>query len=264
MYILLLFVFIFALKMGFPFKWVLGIVIATAALMLEYPWLGVVLAAIIAFKYLSSKTRPAIIISAAVIILGMIQYEKIEEKREAKQAAAIDSVKMGAARTLVKSVNAIDEDNNVVSEEKITGDETQTPVEELNDQSEVDISSNENPMQNHELQGAVVNYGYALVEAINYGDFSIVEPYLLPEGNLYLSQVNLVDNLFSKNITESIYEIDVKSATKISENTYEVETFEDTGITTDGVEENKQFRWVYTVEYVNGQYLLSDIKKPVQ
>lgn len=263
MYILLLFVFLFAWKMGFPFKWILGIVIVVGALMLEYPWIGVLLAAIIALKYLSPKSRPIIIISAVVIIFGMIQYEKFEERREAKKAAVMDSVKKNASKAIEKTINAVDEDNNEAFEEQVTEDSAQIPSEELDIQDEVDEPYDEYPMQNQELRDAVVDYGYALVDAINYGDFTIVEPYLLPESNLYNAQVKLVDNLFGKNITESLYEIDVTSVTKISENTYEVETFEDIGIVTNGLEENKQFSWVYTVEYVNDQYLLSEIKAPV-
>lgn len=259
MYILLLFVFVVALKMGFPLKWGLGIAIVTGALMLEYLWIGVLLAALIAFKYLPAKTRPAIILIAVVIVFGIVQTEKSEEKRDAKQAAANDSAQKE------KTAESIDQPNKEdLTEEQITEDTTQTPVEEVSNQGEVDTTYNENPMQNQELHDAVVNYGYSLVQAINDGDFSIVEPYLLPDSNLYFSQVALVEKLFSQNVTESLYEFDVTSAVEISENTYEIETFEDTIVIKNGNEESKQFRWVYTVEYVNGQYFLSDIKSPVQ
>jgi hypothetical protein len=138
--------------------------------------------------------------------------------------------------------------------------------ERLQDETDVIVDGNTSNAQENtrEIEQAVVDYGYALVDAINNNDFSIVEPYLLPDSNLYSSQVNLVDRLFRQNITESIYEINVISVNKIGENRYEVETFEDIGITSEGEETNKKYQWVYTVENVNGQYLLSDIRKAAQ
>ncbi|MGE7667423.1 TcaA NTF2-like domain-containing protein [Ureibacillus composti] len=133
---------------------------------------------------------------------------------------------------------------------------------------ETNVIADENALEvkeiTEEIKQSVVDYGYALVDAINNGDFTTVEYYLLPDSNLYSSQVELVEKLFSQNITESIYEFDINSVNKINDNKYEVKTFEAIGINRDGEEEINEYQLVYTVENKNGQYLLSDIKKAEQ
>jgi hypothetical protein len=117
------------------------------------------------------------------------------------------------------------------------------------------------PLDEQGVYNAVVGYGNSLIEAINNGDFSIVESYLLPHSNLYLSQVKLVDDLYNKGIIEHLYTFNIELVRRIDENKYEVQTFEEIGIEDGKKEDVEEFQWVYTVENVNGQYLLSDIKK---
>ncbi|MEH7524932.1 hypothetical protein V7149_16875 [Bacillus sp. JJ1503] len=147
------------------------------------------------------------------------------------------------------------EDEFIQNSEPIQGFEQ--PLQAENDVDNVSIS--EEDLQ--EIHNTVADYGYFLINAINNGDFSIVQPYLLPDSNLYWSQVDLVVNLYSKDIIEHLYTFDIVSVQKVSENIYEVESFEEIGIESGGTEEIKEYQWIYTVEQANGQFLLSDIRK---
>ena len=102
-----------------------------------------------------------------------------------------------------------------------------------------------------EIEQTVVNYGNTLREAINSGDFSLVQPYLSPNSNLYLIQLELVDDLFNNGTLETVYAFEMVSVNEISSIVYEVETFEEVEIDQSGVINLKQFKWIYTVGNLN-------------
>jgi hypothetical protein len=110
------------------------------------------------------------------------------------------------------------------------------------------------------VYNTVVNYGNGLIEAINNGDFLIVESYLLPGSELYISQRKLVDDLSSQGIVENFNTFNIESIRKVDGTVFEVETFEEVSIERAGTQEIKVFQWIYTVQNVNGNYLLSDIR----
>lgn len=110
------------------------------------------------------------------------------------------------------------------------------------------------------VYNVVVNYGNGLIEAINNGDFLMVESYLLPGSDLYISQRKLVNDLYSQGIVEHFNMFNIESISKVDENIFEVETYEDIRIEKAGTEENKEFQWIYTVQNVNGDFLLSNIR----
>lgn len=110
------------------------------------------------------------------------------------------------------------------------------------------------------VYNVVVNYGNGLIEAINNGDFEIVESYLLPGSEMYISQRKLVNDLYSQGIVEHFNTFNIEAIKKVDENIFEVETYEDILIEKAGTEENKEFQWIYTVQNVNGDFLLSNIR----
>lgn len=113
------------------------------------------------------------------------------------------------------------------------------------------------------IKELIANYEKSLVEAINTGDFSIVERYLAQGSNLYKSQQKLVSNLYSKQTKEKLVTFSIQAITSMGENTYKVSVVEKIGIKTakQNVYTNKEFRWTYTVIVRNGHYFLSDIEK---
>lgn len=91
------------------------------------------------------------------------------------------------------------------------------------------------------------NYVKSLSAAINAHDFSLVAPYIDPDSKLYQMQIDLVDDLHNRNITETFYQAKVNSIKEIASNQYEITTFEEIGITKNGQEKVKQFHYTYTV-----------------
>lgn len=104
------------------------------------------------------------------------------------------------------------------------------------------------------------NYEYKLIEAINQNDFSIVEPYLLPDSSLYKSQKKLVNDLNQKGIKEKMVSYDVGYLTSENENTYKIEAVESISIDyPDKGEVVKEFQWIYTIDK-SDLMKLSDLK----
>ncbi|MFC6232531.1 hypothetical protein ACFQI7_32625 [Paenibacillus allorhizosphaerae] len=99
------------------------------------------------------------------------------------------------------------------------------------------------------LELLIQNYEQTLIDAINNNDFSLVEPSLIPESNLYNSQKQLISNLNKKNIKEKLIEYsieDIKVGKKSNE--YQIYVEEKISITyPDRINsETKVFKWVYT------------------
>ncbi|MGD6816338.1 TcaA NTF2-like domain-containing protein [Metabacillus sp. 113a] len=158
---------------------------------------------------------------------------------------------------------------NIQLEEEAFQNELEEQEKELEEAYFTSEEAVETPQQNHsvidpleeeKVYNLVVNYGNEMIQAINNGDFYMVESYLLPDSNFYRSQRELVDDLYSQNIVENLYMFNIESVRKTDINRFEVETYEEIGIEKEGKEEIKEFQWVYTVNYVNGEYLLSDIR----
>ncbi|WP_216830606.1 DUF5050 domain-containing protein [Alkalihalobacterium elongatum] len=113
------------------------------------------------------------------------------------------------------------------------------------------------------VDGIVRNYIPLLIDAINYNDFSIVEPTLLPGSPLYNDQKKLVQNLNDKGISEYLIDYDILDIREGNNaNEYLVKTYELIEIyQSDGTSEVKEFFWVYTV-YDDGDKIgLSNIAK---
>ncbi|WP_433745123.1 TcaA NTF2-like domain-containing protein [Falsibacillus pallidus] len=111
------------------------------------------------------------------------------------------------------------------------------------------------------VYNTVLKYESAITDAINQGDFSIVEPYLLPDSTLYSSQIELVENLHNKGITETLNMFNIESINKVEEGIFAAEVYEEVQINySNGKTENKNFKWTYTIHNADGQYLLSDLQ----
>ncbi|MDQ0088589.1 hypothetical protein J2T12_001995 [Paenibacillus anaericanus] len=109
----------------------------------------------------------------------------------------------------------------------------------------------------------IKEYEINLIKAINEGEFSYVEPNLLPNSNLFVSQKKLVSNLFTREITEEFQNSDIYWTYYIDTNKFDVEVTELIKINhpgKDGVV--KEFHWIYSVEKVGeSSYVLSDIRE---
>ena len=103
------------------------------------------------------------------------------------------------------------------------------------------------------------NYLYNLTDAINWGSFSIVEPYLYPESSLYKDQQKLVTHLYDKGITESVVSFEVKNVTEIAEDEYEIQVTETIAIHSETTKE-ETFNWKYYAKPHDGKFKLYNLE----
>jgi len=113
-------------------------------------------------------------------------------------------------------------------------------------------------------ESLISDYLYGLEGAINYGDFEEVEPYLLPDSELYKLQKNLVKNLYEEETNEYLIDYEILETEVLEDEKATVlitvsETFEIIKKDEEAVE--KAFKWKYTAQVHNGKYYLSKIEK---
>ncbi len=112
-----------------------------------------------------------------------------------------------------------------------------------------------------ELTYLIYQYENAMVEAINQNDFSILEPYLIPDSNLYHAQKKLISHLNKRGIKEKLLEFQVED-TRIVDDKYNVYVYEKFNITYgDGTSRIKEFHYIYEIPKNTSKLALSDIFK---
>lgn len=112
------------------------------------------------------------------------------------------------------------------------------------------------PMDEQGVYNAFINYKNVLISAMNNGDFLILEPLLSPNSSFYFSQKALIDD----GIVEHLNFYNIEFIYQVNDNEFEVATYEEVDIESAEDEGVKMSQWIYTVEKVNGHYLLSDRK----
>ncbi|WP_139491529.1 TcaA NTF2-like domain-containing protein [Brevibacillus dissolubilis] len=144
--------------------------------------------------------------------------------------------------------------DNPTAPNNATNPTSPTPAEGNTPSSPVD-----NPDQL--IRQTVTNYEKALVNAINQGDFSLVEPLLVPDSSLYKSQQNLVQTLSQKGTIEKLIGLTIQRIEKAkSPSTYRVYVTEIISIQKANAQpQSKEFAWIYTVKMANGRAALSEI-----
>ena len=99
----------------------------------------------------------------------------------------------------------------------------------------------------------------AYVDAVNAGDFSLVSPYI--RGELYNTQKDMVASLHSQGITERFDFLTVQSVQKVTDTLWKVNVSEgETIFYPDAQESEKTYAWVYTVEYIDSDFYLTNIE----
>lgn len=107
------------------------------------------------------------------------------------------------------------------------------------------------------------NYEYALIDAINAGDFSLVEHMLLPGSSLYDEQKSLVESLHERGITEELIDYEILAADFDADNGVIQMTVREVVkvIKRDSVSESDNI-WDYTVtQSEDGMFQFSDLRK---
>ena len=146
-------------------------------------------------------------------------------------------------------------------EEIVTSDVVETDVEIKTDDDTKKDKTDEINHHSFVPLGFIKDYSSALTAAINNGEFSIVEKYLLKGSKLYNAQASLVKNLHSQGVKEYMNLVELRGYRWVSDTKGFIETYEKAEIIQpSGDSEIREYNWRYTVEYENGKYYLSDIE----
>ncbi|SHG95407.1 TcaA NTF2-like domain-containing protein [Tepidibacter thalassicus] len=129
-------------------------------------------------------------------------------------------------------------------------------IENVNQQKNLELT---NKYIQNNIIDLIRNYENAMVKSINKNNFSIVEPYLIPNSNLYKSQKYLVTNLYKRNIKEQLLDVQVENIEFIN-GVYNVYVYEKFNITYGKKGSKiKEFNYIYEVKKNNEKLGLSDI-----
>ena len=109
-----------------------------------------------------------------------------------------------------------------------------------------------------------LNYENSLIDAINNGDFSLVEHMLFPDSNLYKSQKQLVENLSKQGTKEELVEFEIQEAMfDETSGTVFLTVREKVKIIKASGESVSDNTWKYTIQQAeSGMFQFSDISKP--
>ncbi len=130
------------------------------------------------------------------------------------------------------------------------------------DSETVEITESETTQSIDFITEYIITYGHDLVEAINTGDFSIVDNALYPDSPLYKSQKKLVDRLYRGGISEEIVRYEVDAIRIVSDEWVEVDTYEAIDVYHPGELKETKYNWQYRLKWSEQakQYLLYSIE----
>ncbi len=106
----------------------------------------------------------------------------------------------------------------------------------------------------------VRNYVFAGVEAINKNDFTLVESYIDPNGPKYKEQMDYIQYLNNKKITEEVIKFEVSNVVKHDEKVFLVDTYEEFTISYgDGTQKHKKFNTKYEVIVEEDRLIINEL-----
>ncbi|MDE5414033.1 zinc ribbon domain-containing protein [Alkalihalobacterium chitinilyticum] len=130
----------------------------------------------------------------------------------------------------------------------------------VNREKESDTDTRSDTYVEEQVYDLMDSYSHKLIEAINKGDFRIVEPYLKSGSALYNDQKSLVEHLSNRGVKEEYVSSEILDV-EIDGDTFYIETYEVTKIIySNGNEEVKDFSWIYTGVFTGDDFLLTKIE----
>lgn len=116
-------------------------------------------------------------------------------------------------------------------------------------------------LSEHDAEDLLRLYCDAMVKAINENNFDLVVPYIYKDSKMYADQKKLVEKCVSQGIKEEFNSFELVSLTKSLDTVWQAEVKEsETVISANGEREVKNFKWTYTIEYIDSEFYLTNIK----
>ena len=114
----------------------------------------------------------------------------------------------------------------------------------------------------HKIYDVIESYQYALIPAVNEGNYGYLYPYIDNGSQLMREQENLVEDLSSRGIQEELVSYNIHNIVKLSDNKYEARVTEIHDIYyPNGEVKQVTNSWTYTVVRKNGEFYLSNLRR---
>lgn len=114
--------------------------------------------------------------------------------------------------------------------------------------------------RNSEVEEVTLNYIHHLVDAINAGDYYLVQPHIKDGSPLNKSQIDLVERLFDKGLEQEVIKAEITDIDQKGDK-WIVHTNETIKLIYEsGQEETQDYQWKYTVEKDGTDVALSNIE----
>lgn len=127
-----------------------------------------------------------------------------------------------------------------------------------------DIAKNEKEeivLSEHDAEDLLRLYCDAMIKAINENNFDIAKPYIFEGSKMYADQKSLVDKCANEGIKEKLNFFELVSLTKKLDTVWEAQVKQSETISyANGENEAKDYRWTYTIEYIDSSFYLTEIK----
>ncbi|WP_377887518.1 hypothetical protein [Alkalihalobacillus sp. R86527] len=189
-----------------------------------------------------SKKKPLLIGGTLVIIILTIIFTNMYNNGVENQPEAIQ-------------VNTIEEapaDTEVDNEDDVL----EAPPEEVVDEPVIE----ENPIptfSDREIKHFMDQYSALTINAINQQNFSLVERMIDPDGEMYQEQLDYIEYLSGKDISEKLLFFRIDDVERIDETTYKINTYEEYDIVygVEGTQKVKSFNSAYLLKVMENNNL---------
>lgn len=136
-------------------------------------------------------------------------------------------------------------------------DDDSSSEEESSDDSDDDSDNgDEGDLASSTVNGFVTN----LPAAVNDNNFSEIVSYMDPSSSFHGEQEAFVENTYERGITEELDSLDITGVTINDDGSATVTTTEAFTVFNDGSESTSQYNAEYTLEKINGDYLITSLE----
>ncbi|MGM8366380.1 TcaA NTF2-like domain-containing protein [Virgibacillus sp. W0181] len=113
-----------------------------------------------------------------------------------------------------------------------------------------------------EVNDIISWYMSGFSDAVNSGDSDYITAYISPTSDFYKEQSAFVEDLYDRNISEELLNYEIIDMSKVDEDTYKVTVYEAFSIYNweTGDDTDKEYKNVYTVERIDGEFLITHLK----
>lgn len=111
-----------------------------------------------------------------------------------------------------------------------------------------------------EIDDLISSYVFDFEYAVNEGDSDYITDYISPTSDFYDQQLEFVQDLYERDTAVELQHYEMVDRDKVNDDTYKATFYEEFNMYNSGDETEKSFENVYTVERIDGEFFITDLK----